>query len=320
MRTLCLTLIALASAGRAQSLSAPFLRSDPSRIGILPILRSDPPSSPLLTRFAPSLRERTIANGPAFFTRIFFDAGRHAYLGYELLIERKPAGAYLATVGKLGVTPMDLADSLFASLPIDLEWSMLPLPALPGPRLLHDGDTLSVTLFAEPESGDKLIDEIRINPPLPVSRFGPAQLPSRAIPIPTASGDPRAFSATDAEMQVVQSRVTLNGALKGVIGRTVRGALIWLYLPSHGRYVLSLTPRPGLDFQQSGEVRGGAISFALDGDSIRLESFSPIVAGDSPYLLFVLHDPQWEPTSEKQKSAPNIGSVGAAELSALNQK
>jgi len=319
MRTLPLALLALAAA-HAQSLSAPFFRSDPSRIGILPILRSDPPSSPLLRRFAPSLRERTVANGPAFFTRIFFDAGHHAYLGYELLIERKPAGAYLVTVGKLGVTPMDLADSLFASFPIDLEWAMLPLPSIPEPGLLHDGDTLSIGLFTDSVSGDKLIDEIRINPPLPASRFGPAQLPSRVIPIPTVPGDPRAFSATDAEMQVVQSRLSFNGALKGVIGRSVRGSLLWLYLPGHGRYVLSLVPRPGLDFQQAGEVRGGAISFTLAGDSIRLESFSPIATGDSPYLLYVLHDPQWEPTSEKQKSAPNIGTVGAAELSALNQK
>ena len=92
---------------------------------------------------------------------------------------------------------------------------------------------------------------------------------------------------------------------------------IWLYLPGRGRYVLSLAPRLGLDFKQSGEVRGGAITFAVDGDSIRLESFIPFAAGDTPYLLYVLHDPQWEPTSEKQKGAPNIGTVGAAELSAL---
>ncbi len=307
-----LALLALASAAQAQSL--PFLRTDPSRIGILPILRSDPPSSPLLRRFVPSLRERTIANGPGFYTRIFLDAVHHAYLGYELLIERKPAGAYLVTVGKLGVTPMDLADSLFASFPIDLNWTMLPLPAVPEPLLLHDGDTLSIHLFADPASGDKLIDEIRINPPLPVSRFGPAQLPSRVIPIPTVSGDPRAFTTADAEMQVIQSRLSLNGAMKGVIGRSVRGSLVWLYLPGHGRYILSLTPRPDLNFRQAGEVRGGAIAFSLDGDSIRLESFNPIAAGDSPYILYVLHDPQWEPTSEKQKSAPNIGTVAAAEL------
>ena len=314
MRTLSLALLASAAA-HAQSL--PFLRSDPSRINILPILRSDPPSSPLLRRFVPSLRERTIANGPGFYIRILYDAEHRVYLGYELLIERKPAGAYLATVGKLGISPMDLADR-FATFPIGREWTMLPLPAIPEPRLVNDGNTLSIDLFIDPASGDKLIDEVRINPPLPAARFGPAQVPSRAIP--TVSGEPRAFSATDAEMQIVQSRVSLNGAMKGVIGRSVRGSLLWLYLPGHGRYVLSLTPRPGLDFQQAGEVRGGAISFVLAGDSIRLESFSPIVGGDSPYLLYVLHDPQWEPTSEKQKSAPNIGTVGAAELAALNQK
>ena len=310
-----LTLLALGSALRAQSQSAPFLRSDPTRISILPILRSDPPSSPLLRRFAPSLRERTIANGPGFYIRILYDAEHRVYLGYELLIERKPAGAYLATVGKLGVTPMDLASSLLASFPIDLQWTLLPLPAIPEPRLLHDGDTVSIDLFTDPAYGDKLIDDIVVNPALPIARSGPAQLPSR--PIPTVSGDPRGFSAADAEMQIVQSRVSLNGAMKGVIGRSVRGSLLWLYLPGHGRYILSLTPRPGLDFKQAGEVRGGAISFALDGDSVHLESFIPIATGDVPYLLYVLHDPQWEPTSEKLKSAPNIGSVGAAELSAL---
>ncbi len=254
---------------------------------------------------------------PRFYTRILVDAEHHAYLGYELLIERKPAGAYLATVGKLGVTPMDLADR-FATFPIDREWPMLPLPSIPEPRLLHDGDTLSITLFVDPASGDKLIDEIRINPPLPAARFGPAPLPNRAIP--TVSGDPRAFTAADAEMQIVQSRLSLNGAMKGVIGRSVRGSIVWVYLPGHGRYILSLTPRAGLDFRQAGEVRGGAISVTLDGDAIRLESFSPIAAGDSPYLVYVLHDPQWEPTSEKQKNAPNIGTVGAAELSAVNPK
>jgi hypothetical protein len=173
---------------------------------------------------------------------------------------------------------------------------------------------MSIELFVDPSTGDKLLDDIRIDPPRPVSHVA-VPVPTR--PIPTISGPARDFTATDAEMQIVQCRVTVNGAMKGVIGRTVRASLIWLYLPDHGRYILSLTPHQGLDFKQAGEVRGGAIKFSLDGDSVTLESLIPIAPGDSPYFLYVLRDPQWEPTSDRQKSAPLTGTVTAAELSAL---
>src|SRR5579863_5454099 len=119
MRTLAL--FALPSAASAQPPSARFFRTGPGGISIVPSLHSDPPNSPLIYRFAPTLRSETAPNGSLFYTRIFVDQTHHAYLGYELLLERRLGDAYLATVGKLGVTPMDLAASLSSRLPIDLE-------------------------------------------------------------------------------------------------------------------------------------------------------------------------------------------------------
>src|SRR4029077_18478994 len=109
------------------------------------------------------------------------DEARHIYLGYELLLERKENGSYLVTVGKLGVTPMDLAISLSPRIPIDLQWTLLALPAIPEPRLCHDGDTISIDLLCDP-SGDKLIDDVRINPPPPTTRFMP--IPAAVLPVP----------------------------------------------------------------------------------------------------------------------------------------
>jgi hypothetical protein len=270
-----LAFIALASAALAQVAppSTAFLRRD--SISIFPSLRSDPPASALRSRFVPYLRSQAPPGGPAFYTRIFVDRTNHTYLGYELLLEEKQRGAYQATVGKLGVTPIDLAASLSPSSPIDLEWTLLPLPGIP---------------------------------------------PARTVP--TVSGEARDFSAADAEFQILQPRaVFLNGALEGApILRNIRGPLVWIYLPKHGRYILSLAPRPGLDFIKAGEVRGGVISFTIGGDSIRLESNMSFAVGDAPYNLWILHDEEWEPISEAQKNRPGIGSVGAAELVALKRK
>jgi hypothetical protein len=217
------------------------------------------------------------------------------------------------------VTPMDLAASLSARFPIDLEWTILPLPAIPEPHLFHDGDTLSIDLFVDPSTGDQLVDDIRINPQ-PAAHFVP--LPRVAPPTPTVSGDARDFSAADAEMQIVQIRgISLNGTIQAApIVRSVRGPLIWIYVPGHGRYILSMAPRPGLDFTKTGEVRGGAISFTIGEDAIKLESNVPIAVGDAPYNLWVVHDEEWEPISATQKDRPGLGSVGAAELTALKQK
>jgi hypothetical protein len=317
MRTLAL--IAFASALTAQPPSAIFFRTGPGGMSIVPSLHSDPPNSPLIYRFVPTLRSETAPNGSVFYTRIFVDQAHHAYLGYELLLERRLGAAYLATVGKLGVTPMDLAARLSNRLPIDLEWTSLAIPSVPDPRQLHDGDTISIELFVDPATGDRLIDDIRINPPVPTTRF--LRPPQAAQPVPTVAGAARDFSAADAEFQILRPRaVILNGTVQGEpILRNVRGPLVWIYIPDHGRYILSLTPRPGLDFAKAGEVRGGAISFTVGGDSIRLESNVPMAAGDAPYNLWVLHDQDWEPVSADQKDRPGIGSVGAAELTALKK-
>jgi hypothetical protein len=63
-------------------------------------------------------------------------------------------------------------------------------------------------------------------------------------------------------------------------------------------------------------VRAGTVAFTLGNDSIKLECQRPI-AGSAPYNLYVLRDPQWEPTSQAQKGQFAIGTVGVDELIAL---
>jgi hypothetical protein len=77
---------------------------------------------------------------------------------------------------------------------------------------------------------------------------------------------------------------------------------------------LSLTPRPDLGFKQAGEVRGGAITFTMAKDTIKLECFNEIAPGHAPYHVYAAIDPSWEPTAEAQKGRFAMGSVDAGEL------
>jgi hypothetical protein len=283
-------------------------------------LRTDPPSSGLGRRFAAGMRSRGVLNGEMFYSRYLSDNANHLYLGYELLVQLQQPGTYLVTFGKLGLTALEIAAQSHNST----EWTMQPLPSIPEPRVVHDGETIGIDLFVDAATGEKLIDDIRIDPPRTAIRPASA-LPAAPVnrPIPTVSGDARDFSAADAELQIAQPRVTLNGAPQNTAMRgaaNVRGSRVWFYLPAHGRYVLSLVPRPDLDFEEAGEVRGGAITFTVGNDSIKLECPTPIATGSAPYNLYVLHDPEWEPTAQAQKGQFATGSVAPGELAALRRK
>ena len=237
------------------------------------------------------------------------DKANHTYLGYELVIEPEPANTYLATFGRLGTTPLDIAASYESA---NASWTMLELPAIPDPRLIDAGHTVTIDLFVDPATGEKLVDELSLKVLHPIA--GSTHRP------PTVSGLARDFSVADAEFEILQPRVALNGSRQIAGGpaslRDLRAALVWFYFPEHGRYVLSLLPRADLGFKKAGEIRGGLLTFTLDGDSVRLECMRPIASGGAAFHLYVLHDDDWEPTSDRQKDWPADGSITAEEIAA----
>jgi hypothetical protein len=297
-------------------------------------LRTDPPSAALSRSLSSSYRGRG-SPGESYFGRTVIDGVNHVYLGYEMILEEQQPGTYLATFGKISLTPMEAAVSADSKLKA---WSIQALPAMPEPKLVHDGDTISLELMTDAATGAKLIEDIEIHP------FSPPQFPTLQLqtlgqvgallpnvltyspanrPVPTVDGTARDFTTADAELQLMQPRVTLNGIPQSTVGRlspNVHGPLVWFYLPNHGRYVLSLAPRPDLEFTKAGEARGGAITFTLGADSIRLECPNPVASGNAPYNLYVLHDPDWEPTAQAQKGQFATGSVDPGELAELKRK
>ncbi len=266
--------------------------------------------------------------------RYFYDDSSHTYFGYDVVIDPEPEpDTFRVTFYDISAGPLDFFSS--ARAPIDpTQWKKIPLPAVPAPLAVHSGETVSVDVFVNPDTHQKLFDSLSVQlttrnqrAPFPLQRTQvhaviPAATEAPHPPIPAIAGPPRDFSVEDAMLHLRELRVTISGGTPhhSQTDHSANGPLVWFYAPGHGRYVLSLAPRRELGFVQAGEVRGGAIAFTIGMDEVSLESPDAIAPDDAAYTLYVLHDPSWEPTTRNPGEFLLLGSVSARELAALMAK
>jgi len=299
-------------------------------------LRAEPasPSASVTAGYAAATRMVYQSFGPGH--RYFYDHAAHVYYGYDVVLTalQQQPNTYRVMFLDLSIGPPDFtgADLLLDGIP----WTKLTISPLPASKMMKAGDTLDVEVFTDPRTGQKLIDTMSVVVPIQiVSGFPQTALTvvsqgrtfvfaNRAVAVspPTVSGPAREFSVDDAELRLQQARVTLNGEPQQLSSpsRLAAGSLFWFYLPNHGRFILSLSPRKELGFTKAGEVRGGVVTFTLGKDEIKLESPAMIAPGDAPYILFVLHDADWAPTAQGQSGSLLLGSVSPGELAALTRK
>jgi len=131
--------------------------------------------------------------------------------------------------------------------------------------------------------------------------------PARAASRPPA----RDFYAEDAEFVVTAPILSLNGAglelPKGLT--TVKGKFIWVYVPGHGRYLLSLSPDGGPHLSLAGQVGGTTLEFQSKDDEIQIDAADRILMGSATYNLYVAHQPDWQPPNGNDRSAALMGST-----------
>ena len=314
----------------------------PTAIGALSAnLRGDARSCAALRRLSPSYHGVS-GGGNTYFRRIFVDRDERQYFGYEVALEQRSTGEYLMTFGQPGMTPMEAAIEGTSTGTLAIQDWALRSTGLPEPKIVHESDKINVELTLDPAAGLKVIDEITIEA-YTAGLPRPGALPTPRVPVvPSVEGTARDFTAADAEMTLAAPRVMINGTLQqaqrtipppGIpnavvagqppiasVAQRSTGALLWLYLPGRGRYILSLVPRPELDFKVAGEFRGGKAEFTVGTDLISLECNNEIAPGHAPYRLYVLLDPLWEPTAQSQKGQLAIGSVGVGELVKLKRQ
>jgi hypothetical protein len=252
---------------------------------------------------------------PGVIHRVLLDRAGRVYVGYDVIVTVLPEpNTYRVAFQKLTMTAEMARRFLGESAS---SWRQLPRSQwdLSGPQDIRGGDVLQLALLQNPTTGQLVQDYVTVQEPS--RRFaGFNQTPERQFAF--APGPTRDFRLDDVELTLASPRLTVNGKLDESSTRhfeEVSGAAVWIYVPKHGRYILSLVPHPELGFRKAGEVRGSSLSFVVGSEEFKLNTGRRIAPGQAPYSLYVLHEPDWKLTYPMADVSVFImGAAGRPEL------
>jgi hypothetical protein len=251
-------------------------------------------------------------SGQSATHRFVTDDSRHQYFGYDMVVEHlDQADTFLVAFRPLSAGPEKLKYPWF-----DLTgWTMVPIPVYPAPQTVHFGDTIALDLLTNAATGQKVVDYIQVEE-LDAATAAAAAEHVRRLGTHTASGMARDFSIEDAELRMVEPRLSVNGKASesANFGSGFSGSAAWFYLPDRGRYIFSLVPHSQLGFQKAGEVNGTSLMFTVGSVTFALDCSQRIAPGSEPYNLYVFHDPTWRPRTGETNAPFLFGSADRAEL------
>jgi hypothetical protein len=231
---------------------------------------------------------------PNLLHRVFVDGKNQLFFGYELVVERAAEARYF------WVTVRALSDDYLRELferpafhgrRLHPSYNSTAFPA--GPQLVRDGDTFALDVLRNPRTGAKVVDVIQVTLSDPTQQ--------------AATDRPRDFSPEDIQLKVSNYRLRVNGETVYRSTGGCAGALVWFSVGDRGRFVFSLVPRPGYNFEKVGTVRQNLIRFESGGDTYEWESALPVVGTGGNWNVWVLHDPDYSLDLFDPPAAPRTG-------------
>jgi hypothetical protein len=204
------------------------------------------------------------------------DANHKRTFGYDLSVVPESDGKTV----QLKITPMRFADGKPYS--VQPGWILMELPKYPVIPKIKVGETVALDLLVNPATGQKMVDYLTV--------AKSAQQPEGAA---------QDFTLPEVELSLMDPRVQMNGkALASTTGGT-SGQVIWLYLPGHGRFTISLFPNEKRGFARNGTVSGATFSFRDGADEYRVACSGSVAPGSGRYNLYVRHEPRWYPGAQE---------------------
>jgi hypothetical protein len=258
---------------------------------------SEPSKTPPdVNSLAALLYSQAFAGQNRIIHRVLTDAQQNVVFGYDLWISADP----VMKTFSVAVLPAD--EAFRRNFLKDVNATFTTFPKSTGPQMLDDGDAVSLELLVNKESGVKIIDVVSVT-------FDRSRL--RENQLETA---PKDFTLDAVALAVKNYRLSINGSVvsksKSSIGAS--GALLWFYVPERGRFIFSLVPREGYQFEKIAVLDEDKIEFTLNGERYEWHSAAPILPGGGYWYLWVLHDISYTPLFGSEilvpKSAQKKGS------------
>jgi hypothetical protein len=217
--------------------------------------------------------------------RVLVDSGGTLFFGYVLMVEPMVSTKqFKVTVRPLGQEDEQelRARKSFSTSRIHPNYNLAGLSRSSAPQIINDGDTFALDVLVNPQTGDKITDIVTVSSD-----------PARLHEAP-ANETPRDFTLEDVAMKMINYQLLVNGELVagGKRSGACSGPLIWFHLPERGgRFIFSLMPHPGYDFQKIGTIENNRIKFKLNGDTYEWISNTPVLGAGGNWNLYVLFDP-----------------------------
>ena len=190
--------------------------------------------------------------GKAAIHRFVRDNFRNAYLTYTMVLEAVPGTETFR---------VSFSDAAF------------PYPV---PQILRDGETVALTLAADPRIGRRMVDYVRVG----TGTLRPRQEVARDV------------YAVDAELTITQPRLRINGVEQQAASLpAVSAPVVWVYIPGHGRFELSFKPRAAEGFERAGEVSENSLVLLSGGNIFRIDCADRIATGSGTYNIYARKEP-----------------------------
>ena len=264
--------------------------------------RSETPgakSSPDSNSLAALLYSQAFAGENRIIHRVLTDAQNNVVFGYDLWVNADP----ITKKFSLAVLPADEAfrrTFLKDFTPSRTGSSFATFPKSTTPQTLDDGDAVSLDLLVNNESGVKIVDVVSVS-------FDRASLHESNL-----QSMPKDFTLDAVALAIKNYSLTINGNLVGQSKSRIgaSGALLWFYVPDRGRFIFSLVPRKGYDFEKVAVLDGNRIEFTLDGERYEWLSSESILPNGGTWNLWVFHDTGYTPLFGTAGSPPRSTTKG----------
>lgn len=220
-------------------------------------------------------------------SRTYLDLHNSRFYGYDVEIEKtNEPEKYKVTLKTLSENVQKNIKSQYSPYP-NLEYK--PIITSPISKIVGDGDTITINVSEVPESKEKFIEYIKVTKDYkPFGNYFPEKNDSPA----------KDYSLEDVELKLSNFDVYLNGRKRITkIGGGVSGSLVWVNFPDgidKGRFIFSVIPRPGYDFQKVGTLKDYTIEFNFNGVNYQLVSSIPIISTQKAWNLWILYDPNYK--------------------------
>jgi hypothetical protein len=218
--------------------------------------------------------------------RWMVDKANQSYFGYDLIVEPITG----STQCRVSILPLSLSaedvNKHQRRVEVDSTWKLQQIPNYPPPQIVEPGDTIALDLLVSPDGSQKVVDYLRASCSEKTSASTPAE-----------SGPPRDYTLDDVALNITSGSLYVNGQpVSGTpLAGDANGAIVWFYFPGKGRFLVSIAPHDGFNFQKAGTIRRNHISFEMGGDRYEVNASHPIVGEGTIWNAYVMFDPLYQP-------------------------